>query len=378
MVRSPITHVETSSQGLIALVCDSNFHVTNSSGTLVASTSSDQNGVKRIEEPGRGPIVAVAFSQDGSMFAACTNEKNVAIYSVDTWSARRTLCIAKRATALAFDLDGSYLLIADKFGEVYRASTSASDADCKPDLLLGHVSIVCDVKVTFTQPSRVLTCDRDEKLRVSKYPNSYNIQSFGLGHKEFVTSIATAQFAPACAVTGSGDGTIRLWEIESGQLLQTIQLDQILHKYYQDGRAQCGVDSFEDRNASMERYGVLRVRAVESMRAFVAAVERIPAVVVLPFNNLLENIHTIDIDRAPTDIAVAGSQAVVSFVPSVANGGSASDDLVVVLELADNGTKAKDLTSSLNAIPTQQVEQVSPIPSIYVWGNKMYMEHPKE
>lgn len=34
--------------------------------------------------------------------------------------------------------------------------------------------------------SHVITCDRDEKIRVSRYPNAYNIETFCLGHTEWV------------------------------------------------------------------------------------------------------------------------------------------------------------------------------------------------
>lgn len=36
--------------------------------------------------------------------------------------------------------------------------------------------------------SHVITCDRDEKIRVSRYPNAYNIETFCLGHTEWVIS----------------------------------------------------------------------------------------------------------------------------------------------------------------------------------------------
>ena len=32
----------------------------------------------------------------------------------------------------------------------------------------------------------IITADRDEKIRVSKFPNSYNIKTFCLGHTEYV------------------------------------------------------------------------------------------------------------------------------------------------------------------------------------------------
>ena len=37
----------------------------------------------------------------------------------------------------------------------------------------------------------VITCDRDEKVRASHYPNCYNIDRFYLGHKEYVQCMCT-------------------------------------------------------------------------------------------------------------------------------------------------------------------------------------------
>ncbi|KAJ2144279.1 hypothetical protein IWW43_005230 [Coemansia sp. RSA 1935] len=382
MVRASITLVETSSQGHIALVFDANFHITDSTGKIVASTSDDVDAsVAKIGGANKDRIITVAFSQDGSLFATCNNEKTVTIYNTADWTAVRSLIIAKRATAITFDPSGAYLLIADKFGEVHRTPTalSADEAASKPELLLGHVSIVCDVKMSYGSPSYVLTCDRDEKLRVSKYPNAYNIQSFGLGHTEFVTTIATAQFAPNNAVTGSGDGTLRLWDISSGQLVQTVDLQELLEPYYTDGRVLMGVSNFEDRNAATQRYGVLRVRSIEGQRMFVAAVERFPVVVVLSFGEgpALANVRVVDVARPVADVAVLGDRIVAAYAPP--SGETDSDDLAVVLE-PTNGDLATDVTLSaaLNALSTQQIETAAPAPSIYVWGNKMYMDPPKD
>ncbi|KAJ1834227.1 hypothetical protein LPJ63_002114 [Coemansia sp. RSA 2711] len=381
MARTPITHVETSPQGLVALVYGTNMHVADSAGKVVASTSDGVDGVAKISGSGKGEIITVAFSHDGALLAVCTGDKTVTIFSTDDWAPVRSLAAAKRPTAITFDLEGANLIIADKFGEVHRTPTAASAGSNKPDLLLGHVSIVCDVKVAYEQPY-VLTCDRDEKLRVSKYPNAYNIQAFGLGHTEFVTSIATARFAPDNAVTGAGDGTVRLWELSSGRLLQTVNLKDVLAKYYADGRAKCGVNSFEDHNAAEQRYGVLRVRAVEEPRMFVVAVERIPAVVVVEFGDgpALVNVRAVDIARPPTDVAVLGSRVIAAYAPAASEADAGSSDALAVALAPKAGELTVDepLTAALNAVPTQLAESVPSVPSIYIWGNKMSVDRPRD
>jgi hypothetical protein len=47
------------------------------------------------------------------------------------------------------------------------------------------------IKKTLTENERFLiTSDRDEKIRISHFPNSYNIEAYLLKHKEFVGNIA--------------------------------------------------------------------------------------------------------------------------------------------------------------------------------------------
>ena len=60
----------------------------------------------------------------------------------------------------------------------------------------------------------IITCDRDEKIRISHYPNAYNIHNFCLGHTDFVTSISLYQ--DNYLISGSGDGTLRLWNYLKG------------------------------------------------------------------------------------------------------------------------------------------------------------------
>ncbi|KAJ1815654.1 hypothetical protein LPJ75_002293, partial [Coemansia sp. RSA 2598] len=325
MANYPVTIVESCSQGLIAFVAEGDFTVTDAAGKAIASTGdvgSDSGAVVKIEGPeGKEAIRAACFSRNGALFAICTNDKAIRIYETAGWSLKRKLVSEKRTNALCFDPESKHLVTGDKFGDCYRISVDSDGGSDKPEILLGHVSILCSVGFSYSPKSYVLTCDRDEKLRVSKYPNAYNIQAFGLGHREFVTSVATAAFAPEIAVTGAGDGTVRLWRLETGDLLQTIELDSLMRKYYESGKARCGESTREDRTAATQRYGVLRVRPLESQRSFVAVVERIPAVLVLPVGNDLASFGEpvlVDIEAAPTDVATIEDGFVVSFEPRAA------------------------------------------------------------
>ncbi|KAJ2864531.1 hypothetical protein GGH94_002867 [Coemansia aciculifera] len=375
MPHLPITLVETSSKGAVVLIFGVDFHVTDSTGKVTASTIPNEQGdqVAKIETPSKGNIRAAAFSRDGSLFAICTVDKGVYIYETEHWTTVRSLDSEKRSNALAFDPSGEFLVTADKFGDAYRVGTS-SDTPAKPQLLLGHVSNLCAIDFSFNERPYVLTCDRDEKLRVSKYPNSYNIQSFGMGHTEFITSVAPARFALDNVVTASGDGTLRLWDMPTGELVQTVEMSKYLAKYYESGAAVCSENTYEDRTAASQRYGVLRVRAVDAIEAFVAVVERIPAVLVFPFcQGKLGEPQVVDIAQPSTDVGVLGDRLVVSYAPK------AGGELVVVLKYDGNQYVADDeLTAALSLnVTTRETETVSQIPSIFIWGNKMYLERPK-
>jgi len=50
-----------------------------------------------------------------------------------------------------------------------------TEAENEGEVICGHLSMLLDL--CFLQDGKYLvTCDRDEKIRVSHYPNTYNIQ----------------------------------------------------------------------------------------------------------------------------------------------------------------------------------------------------------
>ncbi|MEQ2218699.1 WD repeat-containing protein 4, partial [Xenoophorus captivus] len=73
----------------------------------------------------------------------------------------------------------------------------------------------------------IITADRDEKIRVSHHKSPYNIQSYCLGHHQFVTTLQIPAEHPHWLLSGSGDGTVKLWEFESGRRLQNWDIRQL-------------------------------------------------------------------------------------------------------------------------------------------------------
>lgn len=88
-------------------------------------------------------------------------------------------------------------------------------------LILGHVSMLTDVLVEEFEGRRyILTSDRDEHIRVSRYlPQNHIIEAFCLGHKEFVNCLSVSEAYPGVLVSGGGDDELFVWNWQTGALL---------------------------------------------------------------------------------------------------------------------------------------------------------------
>lgn len=88
-------------------------------------------------------------------------------------------------------------------------------------LILGHVSMLTGVLVREFEGRRyILTSDRDEHIRVSRYiPQNYVVEAFCLGHKEYVNCLAVSAESPGILVSGGGDDELFVWNWPTGALL---------------------------------------------------------------------------------------------------------------------------------------------------------------
>lgn len=177
-------------------------------------------------------INSITASQDGKYLGISTENRQVLIYD-NKLNLLKNLIVNRTASKIAFSRAGD-VLIADRTGDVYLYKLFSEDNE--PTLLLGHLSMILDLVLSDCE-KYIVTCDRDEKIRVSHFPNTYNIVSYCLGHEEFVT---TLKIVRNVLISASGDGTVRFWNYIKGEQLgcldtnQYVKTNNMLETFIQD------------------------------------------------------------------------------------------------------------------------------------------------
>ncbi|XP_065818195.1 tRNA (guanine-N(7)-)-methyltransferase non-catalytic subunit wdr4 [Labrus bergylta] len=185
-------------------------------------TSSDAGAS---EETGSDKVLAFAVSPSGKLVALTDDNKRLVLFRCEpSWQCVSVRWVVRRCTALLFSQTEDELLAGDKSGDVY--SFSVTEPQSKGELKMGHLSMLLAVTVS-PDNKFLITADRDEKIRVSHLRSPYNIQSFCLGHQQFVSCLLVPAGHPHWLLSGSGDGTLKLWEFESGRKLQSCDLSEL-------------------------------------------------------------------------------------------------------------------------------------------------------
>ena len=233
------------------------------------NNNDDEKGVSSPQE-----IQAVAgclLMDDGPVlyFAVARQSKQLGIYRVpmdtlsspDTKIAMEPLTLhqaPKRVSSMLFGqipasaagtLPLTVLLTGDLAGDVFaysltKASTEITAKEAANEsrlphrrLLLGHTASMLS-SVAFCQSQKndnegattsqyILTADRDEKIRVTRFPSTFEIHGFLFGHTAFVSCMAVA--GNHCFSCG-GDSTLRVWDVEACREEACLDL-QLLTKF---------------------------------------------------------------------------------------------------------------------------------------------------
>ncbi|PWA19099.1 hypothetical protein CCH79_00018650 [Gambusia affinis] len=192
----------------------------------------DVNSSDASEDTGSDTVLAFAVSSSGKLMAITDDTKRLILFQCEpSWHCISIRWVIRRCTSLAFSQAEDELLVADKSGDVYSFSVVEPEKD--GELKMGHLSMLLAVTIS-ADDQYIITADRDEKIRVSHRRSPYNIQSYCLGHHQFVSTLEIPKGHPHWLLSGSGDGTVKLWEFESGRKLQSWNLGQLEDKLCSD------------------------------------------------------------------------------------------------------------------------------------------------
>ncbi|PVV01526.1 hypothetical protein BB560_004053 [Smittium megazygosporum] len=345
-------------------------------------------------------IRAATVCPNKKYFAFVTENKRLAVYDINAKKERNakenininnsnsnntyfTITLnselSKKGNALCFDNTSEYIVVGDKFGDGVRYKLVPNNEDFQPETIFGHVSILTSVLIqpkpdntSSNQSSFIVSADRDEKIRVSHYPNSYNIVSFCLGHEEFVSTLKIPTFNRDILFSGSGDGTLRVWNIGNGSCLQVVNIKQQLSilGYKEQEIGVLDICCSNSDSNQPERYPIV-----------VVAIENINRILVFKYNktgnNSLEFITSYKfghIDEVPISTAFDFSNKL--WISFACNSKYAPQSLMAVLEF-NYETLSFDLSSNiesmaLDKISTTTVEKFAEPTSMFEWGRKSY------
>ena len=136
------------------------------------------------------------------------------------------------------------IVVTDKVGDVYlypfeprkapeedrpNATTLASDPSktVEADLLLGHVSLIT-THLLIPDGRHIITADRDEHIRISRFPQSYVIERFLFGSEAFVSALHIPPSRPDLLICGGGEGVLRIWDWQKGEQVGVVDIREAI------------------------------------------------------------------------------------------------------------------------------------------------------
>lgn len=182
------------------------------------TSEGDQNKENPLE------ILGVAITSDESSKVWCAvsrQNKTLALYCPEE-SASPILVhkTQKRVGCMTFWFSPLPMIIAgDMVGDATAYPLDNKNGS-NGRFLMGHTASM--LTGLCAQEGRLVTCDRDEKIRISKFPESFVLEEYLLGHTAFVSSIDVRN--DRCIST-SADQTIRLWDLKSYKQLASLDTE---------------------------------------------------------------------------------------------------------------------------------------------------------
>lgn len=88
---------------------------------------------------------------------------------------------------------------------------------------VGHVSLITDLLLREDGEGKqqIITADRDEHIRVSRWPQGWEIEHFLLGQRKFVSALARHPDRSDLLLSAGGDDHLRIWSLDTFECLKS-------------------------------------------------------------------------------------------------------------------------------------------------------------
>ncbi|CAJ1017584.1 WD domain, G-beta repeat, putative [Leishmania lindenbergi] len=174
-------------------------------------------------------VYRVCWAASDSSLIAATSRSGVAVLSSKEGKVVRRYP-APRAAFYGVDIEPlkSKMMAAGSHDHRIYVYNLSSSSERPEHVLAGHTDAVCDVAYNPIAPSYLLSGSYDGTLRVwdlsSNDAHTISVSSRALkGHADRVRSVAWCSLAPYLVLSGSADATIRLWDIRNGVAITTVR-----------------------------------------------------------------------------------------------------------------------------------------------------------
>ncbi|KAK9464647.1 hypothetical protein V1512DRAFT_267826 [Lipomyces arxii] len=296
-------------------------------------------------------IRTLTCTADGEYAVASTDEsKSLLVFSSKTLQLLSTRPFPKRPSAIAVTRDSSTILLGDKFGDVYSVpvladtnatSTSAisklseseteSGGDIEP--ILGHVSMLVDLTVVEDKDgdTHIITSDRDEHIRVSKFPQAFIIERFCFGHEQYVSQLLVPLWQPNILISGGGDDFLACWDWSTGELLDKFDIKS---------RSFPSADEPSTQNVAVS--GMWQVPELQMILVYNETAEKL-FILKLSGESKANLLYINACEESLADIAATGTGGLI-WISKASDVGDA--DVVRLYRLLEDGTMTPDVEIS--------------------------------
>jgi tRNA (guanine-N(7)-)-methyltransferase subunit TRM82 len=199
------------------------------------------------------------------------------------------------------------------------------------DFVLGHVSMLLSL-LTITLPADhaqangkektwILTSDRDEHIRITRFPQSFVIEGFCLGHTQFVKTMLAPSWDLTSLVSGGGDEYLLVWDWKERKIVQKVDLvvpvqavlgpdaKIFVPKTGERGEAEASEEE------GIYKFAVSGLWEVPSIHGILVGIERVPALFLFTFTQEgLKHTSTLSLPGNFLDAAVLPGNKVFASV----------------------------------------------------------------